>query len=62
MLAVMAYHFSYGHVPGGFLGVQLFLCLAGFLITTLLVEERRAASTISLGKFYMRRILRLRDL
>ena len=44
--------------PGGFLGVDLFLVLSGFLITTLLLErhdrERRPIAT-----FYMRRILRL---
>jgi peptidoglycan/LPS O-acetylase OafA/YrhL len=59
VLAVMAYHFSYGHFPGGFLGVQLFFVLSGFLITTLLVEEHRATSAISLRNFYMRRVLRL---
>src|SRR5512138_2335209 len=44
---------------GGFLGVDLFFALSGFLITTLLVTEFNATQTISLKKFYARRALRL---
>jgi peptidoglycan/LPS O-acetylase OafA/YrhL len=46
-------------VRGGFLGVDLFLVLSGFLITCLLVEERERHGSISLRRFYARRILRL---
>jgi peptidoglycan/LPS O-acetylase OafA/YrhL len=46
-------------LPGGFLGVDLFFVLSGFLITTLLSEEFSRTKTISLRKFYMRRVLRL---
>ena len=46
-------------LPGGFLGVDLFFVLSGFLITTLLLEERRETGTIALGRFYERRALRL---
>jgi peptidoglycan/LPS O-acetylase OafA/YrhL len=46
-------------LPGGFLGVDLFFVLSGFLITTLLLTEFDATETISLKKFYIRRALRL---
>jgi peptidoglycan/LPS O-acetylase OafA/YrhL len=44
---------------GGYMGVIFFFVLSGFLITYLLLEERRVSSTVSVGKFYMRRILRI---
>src|SRR5215207_2414801 len=44
---------------GGFLGVDVFFTLSGFLITTLLLEEWRARGSISLRHFYARRSLRL---
>ena len=46
-------------LSGGFLGVDLFFVLSGFLITTLLLKEFDAANTISLKNFYVRRALRL---
>ncbi len=46
-------------LPGGFLGVDLFFVLSGFLITGLLWAEFDTTKTISLRKFYMRRVLRL---
>jgi peptidoglycan/LPS O-acetylase OafA/YrhL len=65
--AVVAVHATYSlvpewagrFVPGGFLGVDVFFVLSGFLITTLLLEERRKYGTISLRRFYARRALRL---
>jgi peptidoglycan/LPS O-acetylase OafA/YrhL len=44
---------------GGHLGVDLFFILSGFLITTLLLEEREAAGRIDLARFYARRASRL---
>ena len=45
--------------PGGQFGVNMFFVLSGFLITLLLLEEERVSTTISLKKFYFRRILRI---
>lgn len=41
------------------LGVLVFFVISGFLITSLLVSEREKTGTISLGKFYLRRVLRI---
>src|SRR6266700_848849 len=57
ILMVLAFHL--GFVPGGFLGVDVFFVLSGFLITTLLAEEWQARGSISLKHFYLRRALRL---
>ncbi|PYM70742.1 MAG: hypothetical protein DME10_18825 [Candidatus Rokuibacteriota bacterium] len=57
ILAVMLYHS--GLIHGGFLGVDVFFTLSGFLITTLLIEEHAAAERVALRDFYCRRALRL---
>jgi peptidoglycan/LPS O-acetylase OafA/YrhL len=57
ILAVMLYHS--GLIWGGFLGVDVFFALSGFLITRLLMEESQRAGRISFPKFYARRALRL---
>jgi peptidoglycan/LPS O-acetylase OafA/YrhL len=46
-------------VDRGYLGVDLFFVLSGFLITHLLIRERKAKGKISLAKFYLRRTLRI---
>lgn len=46
-------------ISGGYLGVDLFFVLSGFLITSLLVEEHAATGGVSLSRFYIRRALRL---
>ena len=57
ILAVMIYHSGLGR--GGYLGVDVFFALSGFLITTLLLEEHAATGTIAFRKFYARWALRL---
>ena len=44
---------------GGYVGVIFFFVLSGFLITYLLLEEKRVSATVAVKKFYMRRILRI---
>jgi peptidoglycan/LPS O-acetylase OafA/YrhL len=46
-------------LPGGYLGVDIFFVLSGFLITTLLVQKWNQFNAISLKNFYLRRALRL---
>jgi len=59
VLMVMAHHANIPFCAGGFIGVDIFFVLSGFLITSLLLEEWRRTHDISLRKFYLRRILRL---
>jgi peptidoglycan/LPS O-acetylase OafA/YrhL/lysophospholipase L1-like esterase len=59
VLAVVLYHAGLAAVPGGFLGVDLFFVLSGFLITSLLVLEWRARGRIDLPAFWARRARRL---
>src|SRR3990170_288419 len=59
ILLVLLYH---AHVPGfggGFVGVDVFFVISGFLITGILVRDLDATGTISLGAFYARRARRL---
>jgi peptidoglycan/LPS O-acetylase OafA/YrhL len=51
--------FGNDRVPGGFLGVDAFFVLSGFLITTLLLQERVRLRRINLRNFYARRAFRL---
>lgn len=51
--------FHAGHLRGGYLGVDLFLVLSGFLITSLLLVETRGSGTVALGAFWVRRARRL---
>jgi hypothetical protein len=57
--AVLAFHGGVGFLPGGFLGVDAFFVLSGYLITTLLIRERASTGRIALGAFWARRARRL---
>src|ERR1700722_8796702 len=59
VLGVVAYHVDVPFARGGFLGVDLFFVLSGFLITSLLVEEHQATSRVALSSFWGRRARRL---
>ncbi len=59
VVLVVLSHFATGLAPGGFLGVDLFFVLSGFLITSLLVSEWETRSQISLPRFWARRARRL---
>jgi peptidoglycan/LPS O-acetylase OafA/YrhL len=56
---VVVVHLGYQHFLGGWLGVELFFVLSGFLITSLLTQEHDRSRSIAVGNFYMRRVLRL---
>jgi peptidoglycan/LPS O-acetylase OafA/YrhL len=58
LLVFVAHAGLYYLVPGGF-GVTVFFFLSGYLITTLLRAEGERSETISLGKFYLRRAVRI---
>ena len=57
--AVVTYHLGAGWLPGGFLGVDLFFVLSGFLITGLLLAEVDRTGRLSFGTFFARRARRL---
>jgi peptidoglycan/LPS O-acetylase OafA/YrhL len=65
VLAVMFFHQYFvfgterGWMPGGFLGVEVFFVVSGYLITSLLLSENRDSGRISLKNFWLRRARRL---
>ncbi len=59
VIAVIVYHAAFGFVRGGFLGVEVFFVISGFLITSLLLLERERTGTTDLKAFWTRRARRL---
>src|SRR5437870_2594196 len=59
VLAVLFYHADVTWLSGGFLGVEVFFVVSGYLITSLLLAEYRAHQKINLKHFWMRRARRL---
>ena len=59
VLLVVVYHFWPGRLPGGFIGVDVFFVISGFLITGQLTRELSARARIDLPSFWAKRIRRL---
>ena len=59
VIAVICYHAGFGWMHGGFFGVEVFFVVSGFLITSLLIEERERTGRIALRQFWARRARRL---
>jgi len=59
VLAVIIYHADASLLVGGFLGVDVFFVLSGFLITSLLIDELARTNNVDRARFYIRRIRRL---
>jgi peptidoglycan/LPS O-acetylase OafA/YrhL len=59
VLSVVGFHYGVPGLKGGFIGVDVFFVISGYLITGLLVNENSKTGTIDLLKFYGRRARRL---
>jgi peptidoglycan/LPS O-acetylase OafA/YrhL len=59
VVAVMIYHANHAWLSGGFLGVEVFFVISGYLITLLLIGEHERTGKVALGQFWMRRARRL---
>ena len=59
VIAVMLYHLGFKWIPGGFLGVDLFFVISGYVITRLLLDSIQRSGGLDLRAFYIARIRRL---
>jgi peptidoglycan/LPS O-acetylase OafA/YrhL len=59
VVAVMVYHANPSWLPGGFLGVEVFFVISGYLITLLLIAEKERTYTVDMKQFWVRRARRL---
>ncbi len=59
ILSVLLFHLDPDLLPGGFMGVDVFFVVSGFLITTLLIRERHKTGHSNLANFWIRRARRL---
>ncbi len=59
VLAVVFFHGDFRWIPGGFLGVDVFFVVSGYLITSLMIEEWHTSGTVVLRQFWLRRARRL---
>jgi len=59
VIAVMLYHAGIYWIPGGFIGVEVFFVVSGFLITSLMIDEQHVSGKVSLKQFWIRRARRL---
>jgi peptidoglycan/LPS O-acetylase OafA/YrhL len=56
---IVLYHIGFAGLPGGYVGVDVFFVISGFLITGLLIRELDQTGTLSLREFYARRARRI---
>lgn len=59
VMLVVVYHLGFAGLPGGYVGVDVFFVISGFLITRLLLAEHQETGRIDLWRFYARRIRRI---
>ena len=59
VIAVIIYHAGFSWMSGGFLGVEVFFVVSGFLITMLLIEEHESSGVVNFRSFWVRRARRL---
>jgi len=59
VIAVMLYHLGFTWIPGGFLGVDLFFVISGYVITRLLLDSIQRSGGLDLRAFYAARVRRL---
>jgi peptidoglycan/LPS O-acetylase OafA/YrhL len=59
VIAVMLYHLGFDWIPGGFLGVDLFFVISGYVITRLLLDSIQRSGGLDLKAFYIARVRRL---
>jgi peptidoglycan/LPS O-acetylase OafA/YrhL len=56
---VLLFHAGLPWFVGGFVGVDLFFCLSGFLVTSVLIRELQETGSLRVARFYSRRVRRL---
>ena len=59
VLGVMLFHLGVSAFPGGYVGVDVFFVISGFLITRLIRDEIQRSGSFSFSNFYMRRARRI---
>ena len=59
VIAVVLYHLGIDWIPGGFLGVDLFFVISGYVITRLILDSIESANGLDLKEFYAARVRRL---
>ena len=59
VLLVLGYHLGYSGLAGGYIGVEVYFILSGWLVCALLMAEARSSGHIGLGNFWVRRARRL---
>ncbi len=59
VLSVLLFHINKSFLPGGYLGVDIFFVISGFLITSICLSEFATTGTVSISEFYRKRIKRI---